>query len=171
MLILYWLFNFVSITNKKDMRGDGCINVSYDDKIVFDSDIKIICKNSKSYFAKGDDPAPKSHCDIELITDLIAKEQERYNKYPSVFYSSKKLIDLYEEQLKQDKKYRVFEYRCEERNYNYLMLYNCVDHYEKTPEYIKAEKLTEELKSICSHWDVCDTLKLLKKYKLTKKRL
>ena len=158
------------IEEKKDMRGDGCINVSYNDKIVFDNDIKIICKNSKSYFAKSGDPIPnESRYNVEDLEELIKHETERAQKYPAIFKNDR-LLKLYNEQLKQGKKYRVFEYRCEDRNYQYLMLYNCVDHYEKSKEYIKAEKLTEEIKKINNKWDVDDTIKLLKLFRLTKKR-
>lgn len=158
------------IEQKKDMRGDGCINVSYNDKIVFTDDIKIICKDSEIYFAKPSDPIKNQHEEIAEIDELIEKERERIEKYKNLFDKSERLINLYEQKKQEGYKYKVFNYRAIDKNYNYLMLYNCVDHYEKTPEYIKAEKLTEQIKKICSHWDVDDTVKLLKSYKLTKKR-
>lgn len=158
------------LTNKKDMRGDGCVNVSYDDKIIFNDEIKIVCKDSEVYFAKGDEPI-KNH--FESITDLdecIEKETERAEKYPSLFHNAERLLTLYKEKKEQGYKYKVFNYRAIEKEYNYLIFYNCVDHYEKTAEYIKAEKMTEDIKRINKHWDVDDTIKLLKLFKLTKKR-
>lgn len=172
--VLYIPFNKVIlhevITNKKDMRGDGCVNVSYDDKIIFDNDIKIICKDSDIYFAKPTDQIKSHYENITDIDECIAKEKERIQKYKNLFHNCERLIELYESKKAQGYKYKVFNYRAIEKEYNYLMFYNCVDHYEKSAEYIKAEKLTESIKEINNKWDVDDTIKLLKLFKLTKKR-
>ena len=164
------VINHEVIEEKKDMRGDGCINVSYNDKIVFDNDIKIICNDSEIYFAKPTDQINNQHEKIIDIDECITEETERAQKYPDVFHNCERLIELYKSKKEQGYKYRVFNYRAIEKNYNYLMLYNCVDHYEKSAEYIKAEKITADFKKICDRWGVDDTIKLLKIYKLTKKR-
>lgn len=158
------------IEEKKDLRGDGCINVSYNDKIIFNNEIKIICKDSEIYFAKPTDQIKNQYEKIIDIDECIAKETERAQKYPNVFHNCERLIELYKSKKEQGYKYRVFNYRAIEKNYNYVMFYNCVDHYEKSTEYTKAEKLTEEIKKINNKWDVDDTIKLLKSFKLTKKR-
>lgn len=172
--VLYIPFNKVLthevIEKKKDMRGDGCVCVSYNDKIVFDDSIKIICKDSAHYFAKPNDQIRNQNDDITEIEGCIEKEQERLEKYGALFHNSQRLIDLYKSKLEEGYKYRCFAYRYKDVNYKYLMLYNYVDHYEKSPEYVKAEKLTKDLAEINKHWDVDDTIKLLKTYKLTKKR-
>lgn len=171
---LYIPFNKVItheiIEEKKDMRGDGCINVSYNDKIVFAPDIKIICLDSETYFAKGEEPIKNQFENITELEECIEKETERTKKYSNLFHNRERLLNLYREKMQQGYKYKVFNYRAIETNYKYLVLYNCVDHYEKSESYIKAEKLTEQLKKINSHWGIDDTIKLLKSYKLTKTR-
>lgn len=158
------------IEEKKDYYNNGCVNVSYNDKIIFNEEIKIICKDSEIYFAKPTDQIKNQHENIIDIDECITKETERAQKYPNVFHNCERLIDLYKSKKEQGYKYRVFNYRANEKEYNYLMLYNCVDHYEKSAEYAKAEKLTEEIKKINNHWGIDDTIKLLKVFKLTKKR-
>ena len=171
---LYIPFNKVLkheiIEEKKDMRGDGCVNVSYHDKIIFTDDIKILCKDSFHYFAKPNDPIRNINDDVAELADCIAKEEEHMQKYPKVYKNAEMLIKLYNEKIKEGYKYRCFSYRSVEKSYKYFMLYNCVDHYEKSPEYIKAEKLTETIKKINGKWDTDDTIKLLKIFKLTKIR-
>lgn len=171
---LYIPFNKVIfhevIEDKKDMRGDGCINVSYNDKIVFLPEIQIICKDSIIYFAKGDEAIKSQFESVQDLEECIEKETERAKKYPSLFHNCERLLTLYKEKQNQGFKYKIFNCRAIETNYKYLMLYNCVDHYEKSAEYIKAEKLTEHIKKINKHWDVDDTIKLLKSFKITKTR-
>lgn len=172
--VLYIPFNKVKsheiIEEKDDQRGDGCICVSYNDKIVFDDSIKIVCCDSEHYFLKGSDPLRNSNDDFTSIGDCIAKEEEHLQKYPTLYENAQRLIELYKEKQAQGFEYRCFSYRSINKDYKYLMLYNCVDHYEKTSEYVKAEKLTEEIKKINKNWGVDDTIKLLKAFKLTRKR-
>ena len=91
-------------------------------------------------------------------------------KTNNYYETKKRVIALYESKLKEGYKYIVFRYRCKPTQANYIILYNCVDHYEKTKEYIKLEKLTEQLKNYCDRWTIQDTERLLKDYKLTKIR-
>lgn len=157
------------LEDKKDYHGDGCFSVSYNDKIIFNNEIKIICKDSKAFFARGSDPAIDNAA-VTLINELIDTETNRRIKYPNLFHNSDRLIDLYNQKKKEGFDYRVFQYRVLDVNYNYVVFYNCVNHYEKTKEYIKLEKLTNEIKKCCDKWDIDNTKKLITSFKLIKIR-
>lgn len=87
------------------------------------------------------------------------------------FKKSKRILKkIYFTSWTKEKRRIVYKYRCIDVISDNLTFYNCVDHYEKSKEYIAAEKLTEEIKKICSSWYIYNTLELLKSYKITKKR-
>lgn len=161
-----------TLTEKTDHQGRGCVCVSYNDKLVLDSTkIQLICQDSRHYFAKGDDIAPDGRCDFEDIAEELEKTRQFMKKYPQISQENRaRYCALLEDKLAQGYKYRVSHYRCITTVADYWVLYNCVDHYEKTPEYVKLEKLTNQLKAINKHWDENDTVRLLAQFKLTKKR-
>lgn len=161
------------IEEKRDMQGRGCVCVSYNDKIVFDSEkIKIECRDSKYFFAKGSDPIPESgRADVVDLREELEKSQEHLEKYLTLNPEKRaKYIELLKQKIAEGYEYRVSQYRCTSTSANYLILYNCVDHYEKSADYIKLEKLTNQIRAINKHWGEDDTLKLLAIFKLTKKR-
>lgn len=157
---------------KKDYRGRGCVCVSYNDRLVFDPlKIRIECEESRTFFAKKDEPAPDGRCDIESIKEEIEKQADILAKYPTIKPDNRRrYVALLEQKLSEGYEYKVKQYRWKKVSADYLVLYNCIDHYEKTPEYIKLEKLTNQLKAINKHWDEEDTVRLLAQFKLTKKR-
>ena len=160
------------LEEKKDVQGRGCTCVSYNDKLVLDpKKIQLHCKDSVHYFAKGSDPAPDSRCDLEDLHEELKKCREYLEKYPTINPENRRrYIALLEQKIADGFTYKVSQYRCIDMVADYWVLYNCVDHYEKTPEYVKLEKLTDQLKKINKHWSEDNTVRLLASFKLTKKR-
>lgn len=153
--------------------ASGCVCVSYNDYVIFNEDIKIATKDSKVYFAKGSDPIDRRYReDLKNIDEELQKAKETKSFFKSEEHRTKKdrYISLLESKKAQGFDYVVYQYRCIDVITDNLVFYGCVDHYEKSKEYIKAEKLTEELKKICSSWYIGYTLELLKHYNITKKR-
>jgi len=156
---------------KKDHQNRGCVSVSHNDLITFDTSIQLYAKASRLSFVKGSDPAPSGHCDYERIDERL----EKLKNSPSPFLKKDpermaRLIALYEQKLAEGFEYIVWEYRCEWKRAESILFEGHVERYEKSPEYIKLEKLTNDLKTINKHWGEDDTIQLLKKFNITKKR-
>lgn len=175
--VLYIPFNKVKahevIEDKKDYQGRGCVCVCYNDKIIFDDSIKVYAKDSRSYFSKGSDPIPQG---VRYECENLREKVEELEKKKSYFINEKatqrleRLKALYLQKIDDGFDHITFEYKYKTLEADYIVLYGFVDHYEKSPEYLKLERLTNELKTICDRWDESDTVELLKRYKLTKKR-
>jgi len=173
--VLYIPFNKVKTHEvqevKKDYQNRGCVSVSHNDLMTFDDSVKLYAKASRHSFVKGSDPISQWHSDIKRIDETL----EKLKNNPSPFLKrdpqrQERLIALYEQKLAEGFEYILWEYRCEWKKADSILFEGCVERYEKTPEYIKLENLTKDLKNIEERWDLDDTIKLLKIYKLTKKR-
>jgi len=173
--VLYIPFNKVKTHEvqevKKDYQNRGCVSVSHNDLMTFDDSVKLYAKASRHSFVKGSDPAPRGNYDADRIDERL----EKLKNNPSPFLKrdpqrQERLIALYEQKLAEGFDYIVWEYRCEWKKADSILFEGCVERYEKSPEYIKLEKLTNDLQTINSRWDMDDTIQLLKKFNITKKR-
>lgn len=160
------------VENKKEYR-EGCVSVSYDNRLTLGEQIKVKTLDTEAHFERGDEPInnnlPRSVRNIEEeLTNAREKlplfDNEKHRK------NRERYINLLEEKKKAGYKYLVYCHNSVPVTTDNITLLACVDHYEKSKEYIKIEKLTEELKTINRNWSILDTQDLLKRYKLTKKR-
>ena len=176
--VLYLPLSVVKEWTTKERKEErpsasGCVCVSYDDYLIFNKEIKITTKDTKVFFARGSDPIDRNYReDLQNIDDELqkAREHESLFKSDKIREAKKRYIALLEQKKKDGFDYIVYQYRCISVITDNLTFYNCVDHYEKSKDYIAAEKLTEEIKKICGSWYISNTLELLKSYKITKKR-
>ena len=175
--VLYVPFNQVKTheieEQKEDYQGRGCVRVSYNDKITFFNSVKVFVRDNRAYFTKGDTPTPQNvRYDVESIEEKLndLETKKPYFDNEERQRARAKLKALYQSKIKEGFAYIVYEFGYKWTEANYITFYNCVDHYEKSQEYIKLERLTKDLQAINERWSESDTSQLLKRYKLTKKR-
>ena len=162
-----------SVEDRKEEYRKGCISVCCDSRFIFGENIKVKTLTAKAYFAKPTDPADKNHREeVKRIDDEIEKTRSHISFFKGEKHrqARERYLALLEEKKRAGFEYLVYSYANEEVTTDNIRLLAPVDHYEKTAEYIKAEKLTKEMQTINKRWTIYNTLDLLERYKLTKKR-
>lgn len=163
----------LSVEERKTEDRKGCFSVHYDSLLTFGENIKVKTTTAKAYFAKPTDPADKNHHEeIKSIDDEIEKTRSHISFFKGEKHrqARERYLALLEEKKRAGFGYLVYQYGSVEVTTDNLRLFAYIDHYEKTAEYIKAEKLTKEMQTINGRWTIYNTLDLLERYKLTKKR-
>jgi hypothetical protein len=163
----------LSVEERKTEDRKGCLSVHYDSLLTFGENIKVKTITAKAYFAKPTDQADKNHREeIKRIDDEIEKTRSHMSFFKGEKHrqARERYLALLEEKKRAGFEYLVYQYGSVEVTTDNLRLFGYVDHYEKSAEYIKAEKLTKELQTINERWTIYNTLDLLERYKLTKKR-
>lgn len=154
----------------------GCISISYDEMITFTDDIKIIVGDSVSYFAKKSDKLRYSNEDIKSISEEIQTAKETKSFFESHEKQKErkdKYIKLLEEKQKSGFDYLCFAFNVEKANAKKIYFSNCISKYEKSKEYLHAEKVQKILNSCCYSKDklsINEVLKMLDICNITIKR-
>ena len=160
---------------KREESHRGCVAVSYDELLTLNNKIKIIVKDSQTHFAKPSDPIDKNHRqDIKDLEEEIKDWETAQFLPPHAKERKERIIKLYKDKIKEGYKYRVITYQCVTRITNKLYCVGYIDHYEKTPEYIKSEKLLKDFNKISSRWghdvSMSEWLEIEKHFTITRKR-
>lgn len=167
-------YKSLTIEDKRKEYRKGCVSVFPVYHLTFDGElIQIKTKTLKSYFAKGDEPLEKDfHTEVKNLDEEVKESLDILAHYENEKLRQKKerYISLLAKKKSEGYKYLVYVHNSVPVTTDYLVLSGYVDHYEKSKEYQKTERLTEELKTINERWSIYDTEELLKRFTLTKKR-
>ena len=174
--VLYLPQNKVVNLETKETRKEyqkGCVSISYDEIITFTDDIKILVADSVSYFAKKTDSLKYRNEDIKEISEEITKAKETKSFFAGNETKRARYIKLLEEKRKQGFDYLCFAYGVEQAITNKVYFSNPVSRYEKSNDYLHAEKVRDLLNTCCYSKDklsIYEVLKMLEVCNITIKR-
>ena len=165
----------INTTEKRTEYHKGDVAISYNKEIIFTDNI-VRVKESETFFAKPTDQVAQQY-GRESVEEIGAHIESLRTKY-SFFNENEKLkqirakhIEILESKIKEGYKYIVSYYQAKEKYTNSLLFNGFVVKHEKSAEYIKAEKLSKELKEKYNIDIFATTLmEVLQDYKITKRR-
>lgn len=166
------VLNIETIETRKEYKK-GCISISYDEIITFSEDIKIIVNDSVVYFAKKTDKCRYNNEDIKSISEELQKAKETKLLFAGSETKREKYIKLLEEKQKAGFDYLVFAYNVEKTTGEKVYFSNPVSKYEKSKEYIHAEKVQEALNKCIyknNQLSIYEVLSILEKCNISIKR-